>query len=197
MSASGVASAVTRGPWVVNTLWTMSTLSLLTISAAGCSSSSNQLEVQARDESSLTVHDISDGEPFVSSGIRICTKRDGAVTLTDVQPSGRHSGITVTGFDTLLAHSDDQTIPISVRGPLSDVTARSGERKVDDPCAGDTATEELTFIAWQVSGFGAGPGSAERFTLTYQDERGHVGKVEVPVTITLCEKTETTGVCRD
>ena len=143
----------------------------------------------------MTVYAIRDEDAFVSSGFSLCTNGNGTVTVTGVQPSGKHHGLVVTDFDTFVAELRDGSIPLGVRGVLSDVTARRGNRTVHDPCSSGASSSVKTWIGWEVSGTAGGPDQAEKFTVTYKDEHGHVGSVDLRVTITLCTASETTGIC--
>lgn len=177
-------------------VWTGGILWLL-LAATGCTTAHgrNQLQVMTNDATSMTVHDIRDGEPFVSSGIRICTTEPGTVTVTDVKATGQHHGLVVTDFETFLARPTDQSVPLSLRGRLREVTARTGDQRVEDPCADKSDATDETYIGWEVSGAGAGPGSAEQFTVSYTDEDGRTGQVDVRVGIILCDPAEVAGPC--
>jgi hypothetical protein len=144
---------------------------------------------------SLTVHDIQDHEAFVSSGITMCTQGGGAVTIRTVAPSGDHHGLVVSDFDTFVADPKDQSVPLSLRGRLREVTARRGDRAVDSACSGRAASTERTYLGWEMSGTEDGPARAQKFEVTYEDEDGHLAKVDLNVAIVLCTSAETTGAC--
>ena len=172
------------------------TLAALLLSVSGCSAgAANALQVLSTDETGMTVHDIKDGQPFVSSGIRICTTGKGPVTVTGVAPSGKHEGMSVTGFDTFVATPTSGEVPLSLRGSLRDVTAKSGAAQVADPCSDKSDSTPKTYIGWEVSGKGSGPATAQRFTVSYKDDHGRTGTVDVRVAITLCDQADVAGPC--
>ena len=145
----------------------------------------------------MTVHDMEDGDSFVASGIAVCVPGK-AVTVTGVRPHAGSSGLQVIGFATFIepvkAESD---VPISLRGSLSEVKAPTSSGRVTTACASskDAQATEHTFIGWEVTSREPGPGSSESFTVVYKDERGRSGTVDIPVAITVCAPTETTGKC--
>lgn len=173
-----------------------SVLVLLAFVPAACPSGpAASLTIRDAGNVSMTVHDIRDEDTFVSSGFALCTNGGGTVTITGVLPSGDHHGLVVTGFETFVATLRDGTIPLGVRGRLSEVTARRGHRTVDDSCSSASGSEVKTWIGWEVSGTPGGPDRAEKFTVTYKDADGRVAAADLRVTIILCTPTETTGIC--
>ncbi|GAA1881884.1 hypothetical protein [Lapillicoccus jejuensis] len=178
---------------------------LLVWACSGCDvasspAPSSELTIVARDASSMTVHDIKDGQPVVASGIAACVSGGTGVTLTAVTANGGDgSPLPVTAFGTLLGTPGPQSdIPLSRTGRLADVEARSGGKVVTTPCRdpADQTPTTMSWLAWEVTGTPSGSHAATSFTVHYRDADGAERTVTVPVGITLCRPGDGTGDCR-